>query len=201
MPLENAVIVDAARSPFARGGRGMLVATRLDEVAATVLRRLLDRNPTIPDATIEDVGVGNVQGRGTEFSYLGNIQRIAGLPLEVCSFHSNRQCGSSMETLHRTVMAIMVGSIECGVAMGVERMGRSLMPRGGGSDATRVTGMNPRVFAKNDLQRNMAHDHDKYFSVPIPDPILDAAPLISLEHFLLDPTRDHPAHWSVGRDR
>ena len=72
------------------------------------MRNLLDRNPTIPDAAIEDVGIGNVQGRGTEFSYLGNVQRIAGLPLEVCTFHSNRQCGSSMETLHRTVMAIML---------------------------------------------------------------------------------------------
>ena len=40
--LRNAVVVDAARSAFARGGRGKLVAARLDETAATVLRALLD---------------------------------------------------------------------------------------------------------------------------------------------------------------
>ena len=45
MELRNAVLVDGARSAFARGGRGKLVATRLDEAGAKVLRGLLDRNP------------------------------------------------------------------------------------------------------------------------------------------------------------
>ena len=126
MELRNVVLVDAARSAFGRGGRGKLVATRLDEAGAQVLRALLDRQPKVTDAMIEDVGVGNVAGGASEFAYLGNIQRLAGLPLEACSFHSNRQCGSSMETLHRIAMGIMVGTIDCGVAMGVERMGRGL---------------------------------------------------------------------------
>ena len=41
MELQNVVLVDGVRSPFARGGRGMLVATRLDETAALVLRTLM----------------------------------------------------------------------------------------------------------------------------------------------------------------
>ncbi len=162
----NVVLVDGARSAFSRGGHGKLVATRLDEAGASILRTLLDRNPKVQDRMIEDIGIGNVAGR-SEFSYLGNVQRIAGLPLEVCSFHSNRQCGSSMETLHRVAMAIMVGSIDCGVAMGIERMGRALMA--GGAPPTRITKMTSRISELNEQQRAPAPDHDEYFSLPFPE--------------------------------
>ena len=133
-----------------------------------MLRSLLDRQPKVPDALIEDVGIGNVVG-ASEFSYLGNVQRIAGLPLEVCSFHSNRQCGSSMETLHRISMAIMLGQIDCGVAMGIERMGRAL---GGGAGQTRITRMSEKISELNEVQRAPAADHGQYFSRPFPDYIL-----------------------------
>ena len=85
MELRNVVIVDGVRSPFARAVRGKLVATRLDEVGATVIRALLDRNPKVEDHMIEDVGLGNVLGKG-EFVDLGQIVRLAGLPLEVSTF-------------------------------------------------------------------------------------------------------------------
>jgi acetyl-CoA acetyltransferase family protein len=179
MPLRNVVLVDGARSAFARGGRGKLVATRLDEAGAKVLRALLDRNPKIAPHMIEDVGLGNVSGRG-EFVLLATVQRLAGLPMEVCAFNSNRQCGSSMETLHRIAMAIAVGSLECGVALGIERMGRGLGIPGGGGDQNRITRLNPRLLEMNDVQRRMAHDHDEYFSVPFPDYILNAPPLTSM---------------------
>jgi len=161
--LRNVVLVDGVRSAFARGGKGKLVATRLDEAGATVLRALLDRNPKVADTMIEDVGLGNVGGYG-EFLLLGTVQRLAGLPLEACAFNSNRQCGSSMETMHRVAMSIMIGTTDCGVALGIERMGRGL---GGGPQIpqTRVTKMNPRLFAMNDAQKRMAPDHREYFSV------------------------------------
>jgi acetyl-CoA acetyltransferase family protein len=178
MQLRNVVLVDGARSAFGRGGKGKLVATRLDEAGATVLRALLDRHPKLKDTMIEDVGLGNVLGYG-EFTLLGTIQRLAGLPLEACSFNSNRQCGSSMETLHRIATSIMVGSIECGVALGVERMGRGL---GGGPRLpdTRITKLNPRLFQMNDAQRKMAPDHREYFSVDFPDYILNSPPVVGM---------------------
>jgi acetyl-CoA acetyltransferase family protein len=176
MQLRNVVLVDGVRSAFARGARGKLVASRLDEVGARVLRALLDRHPKVEDRMVEDVGIGNVAGGRSEFSYLGNVQRLAGLPLEACSFHSNRQCGSSMETLHRVAMSIMVGSIDCGVAMGIERMGRGL-GGGGGEKPTRVSRITSKITELNDVQRAPAHDHERYFSVPFPDYIL-ASPWI-----------------------
>jgi len=178
MQSRSVVLVDGVRSPFARGGRGKLVATRLDDAGAKVLRALLDRVPKVTDAMIEDVGLGNVSGQG-EFVGLGNVARLAGLPMEVCSFNSNRQCGSSMETFHRVAMSIAVGATDTGVALGIERMGRGL-GGGGGAKPTRVSGFNPKLFQLNPVQRNMAADHDADFSVPFPDYILDSPPMQSM---------------------
>ncbi len=178
MQLESVVLVDGLRTPFARGGRGKLVATRLDDAGAKLLRALLERNPKVKDTMIEDVGLGNVSGRG-EFVLLATVQRLAGLPLEVCAFNTNRQCGSSMETLHRTAMAIMVGSIECGIALGIERMGRTL-GLGGGGPQTRVNAWNPRLQELTPAQKRMAPDHERYFSVPFPDYLLASPPIQSM---------------------
>ena len=173
--LRSVVLVDGVRSAFGRSARGKLVATRFDDAGAQILRALLDRNPRVPEASIDDVGLGNATGKG-EFLMLGNVPRLAGLPMEVCSFSSNRQCGSSMETLHRLATSIMVGSSDCGIALGIERMGRGL-PSGTGSTKSRITKFNKRVLAMNEIQRNMAANHDEHFSRPFPDFILDSPPM------------------------
>lgn len=178
MELRNAVVVDGVRSPFSRGGTGKFEATRLDEIAAQVVKTLLQRNPRVKPTMIEDFGMGSAM-YSRDLVGLGLVSRLAGLPPEVTNFHTNRQCGSSMETMQRIAMSIMVGSSECGIALGLERMGRSLIPAGMGAGQvfTRVNQPNKRVFEMNQLQRDMAHDHFEYFSVPIPDPILDSPPL------------------------
>ena len=175
MELRNVVIVDGVRSPFARAVRGKLVATRLDEVGATVIRALLDRNPKVEDYMIEDVGLGNVLGKG-EFVDLGTIVRLAGLPMEVSTFNSNRQCGSSMETLHRIAQSIMIGAIDCGIALGAERMARTIP--GDEGPFTRVTEPTPIEFTKE--QREMPPDHYDNFSVPFPDFILESPAKVSM---------------------
>lgn len=180
MQLRNAVIVDGARSAFARGGRGKLVATRLDEAGAQIVRGLLERNPKITDDMIEDIGMGNVV-QVAELAGIGadTIARLAGLPAEISAFDSNRQCGSSMETLHRIAQSIMVGATDCGMAIGVERMGRQL---GGGARGTanRITEFNQKRLAQTPVQRNLAKDHFEAFSVPFQDEILDYSPVLSM---------------------
>jgi acetyl-CoA acetyltransferase family protein len=81
-----------------------------------------------------------------------------------------------METLQRIAMAIEVGTIECGLALGAERMGRGLTG-GATGPQNRNTKLNPRLFQMNDVQKRMAHDHDQTFSVPFPDYILSSPPL------------------------
>jgi len=181
MQFRNVVIVDGARSAFGRGGRGSLVATRLDEAGARILRALLDRNPKVTDAMVEDVGLGNVGGAG-ELAGIGadTVAHLAGLPHEVSAFDTNRQCGSSMETLHRVAQSIQVGATDCGVAIGIERMGRTL---GGGRPPfpkSPVTEFNQRRMQMSEAQRAMAPDHNSVFSVPFPDYILDAPPVTSM---------------------
>ncbi|MCH8009527.1 MAG: thiolase family protein [Chloroflexi bacterium] len=181
MELKNVVLVDGVRSAFARGGRGKLVATRMDEAGATVLRALMERNPKVKPAMIEDVGLGNVMG-APEIAGIGAnvVARLAGLPSEVCTFDSNRQCGSSMETLHRISQSIMVGVTEVGIALGIERMGRSLGGGGGNHERNRITEFNKKRLEQNEAQRDMAIDHDENFSVPFPDYILDSPAMMSM---------------------
>ncbi|NQW22013.1 MAG: thiolase family protein [SAR202 cluster bacterium] len=175
MELRNAVIVDGVRSPFARATRGKLVATRLDEVGGKVIRYLMDRNPKVEDWMIEDVGLGNVLGKA-EFVDMGRVARMAGLPPEVSTFNSNRQCGSSMETLHRVAQSIMVGATDCGIALGAERMQRTIPGEEG--PFTRVTEPTPLEFTK--AQRDMPANHYDNFSVPFPDFILDSPAKVSM---------------------
>ena len=125
MRLRNVVIVDGVRSAFARGGRGKLEATRLDEVGATLVRKLFERNPKVKPNMVEDFGIANGAMHG-DISNLNNISRLAGLPYETPNFYSNRHCASSMETMHRIAMAIMLDEYDCGIAFGAERMGRAM---------------------------------------------------------------------------
>ncbi len=180
MELQNVVIVDGARSAFTRGGRGAFTATRLDDVGVQVLQALLNRNPQVKPEMIEDVGMGCVGGVA-ELAGIGanHIARLAGLPESVCTFDSNRQCGSSMETLHRVAQEVMVGAIDVGIALGVERMGRQL-GGGGGAEPNRITEFNSKRHEMTEQQRNLAHDHGLDFSVPIPDAILDSSPVCSM---------------------
>ncbi len=178
MQLRNVVLVDGVRSPFARGGRGKLVATRLDDIGATVIRTLLERNPKVKPSMVEDVGLGNVAQSG-EFIGLGSVARLAGLPMEVSAFNSNRQCGSSMETLQRIVASIAVGASDCGISLGIERMGRTL-GGGGGGNVQRNRVNQPRRMELIKSQRDMAANHKNEFTVPFPDYILDSPPMVSM---------------------
>ena len=181
MKLQNVVLVDGVRSAFSRGGRGQLVATRLDDAAGKVVRTLMERNPKVSPWMVEDMGLGNVMGAG-ELILIGanNVAHLAGLPAEVCTFDSNRQCGSSMETLHRVAQSIAVGATECGMAVGIERMGRQLVGGGDGKPKTRVTEFNKNLPKMNKIQRDMAPDHGDNFSVPFPDWLLDANPIMGM---------------------
>ena len=62
--MEEVVIVDMKRSAFTRGGRGLLVATRLDELAVNIIEDLIKNNPKIGLENIEEVGLGQVGQAG-----------------------------------------------------------------------------------------------------------------------------------------
>jgi acetyl-CoA acetyltransferase family protein len=87
-----------------------------------------------------------------------------------------------METMHRIGMAIMLDEYDCGIAFGVERMQRQ-MGAGGNRPpkiVNRANNFNPRTMQPTKEQRDMAADHFDYFSVPIPDYVLDSPPGASM---------------------
>jgi len=157
-----------------------LEAARMDELGAIIVRTLLARNPKVKVTMIDDFGIGLGSG-APEASNLNVVPRLAGLPGEVTSFSSNRACAGSMETAHRIAMAIMLGEYDCGIAFGVERMARTMGGmRGAGLPQTRRNEFNPKLLEQNELQRSLAHDHYDYFSVPIPDHVLNSPPTASM---------------------
>lgn len=169
MKLRNAVVVDGVRTAFSKGGRGKLEAARLDDLGAYLVRALLERNPKVKPTMIEDLGIGGNLGRG--------VGHLAGLPAEITDFSSERACATSQETAMRISMAIMLGEYDCGISVGAERMGtyqeRLDNPLGAGK-LTRREGFNPKSRQLTKFQRDMAPNHFDYFSVPIPDYILDS---------------------------
>lgn len=180
MRLRNVVLVDGVRSPFARGGRGKLEAARLDEIGAFLIRKLFERNPKVKPNMIEDFGIGN-GAHHNDIANLNSISRLAGLPYETPNFFSDRHCASSMETMHRIAMAIMLDEYDCGIAFGAERMTR-VMGAGGNTPPkqTRINKFNMKTMQPSKEQRDMPPDHFDYFSVPIPDHILDSVPGASM---------------------
>jgi len=166
--LRNAVVVDGVRTAFTKGGRGKLEAARLDDIGAYLINVLFERNPKVKLTMIDDFGTGGDLGSGAS--------HLAGLPDEMTDFSSARACATSQETAMRISMAIMLDEYDCGISLGTERMGRQM--GGGGARVARVPtrrdGPNPKAGQRTKFQRDMHPDHDKYFSVPIPDYVLDS---------------------------
>lgn len=179
MKLRNVVIVDGLRSPFSKGGKGKLEATRMDELGAQVVKALLARNPKIKPTMIHDFGIG-MGAQTPEASSPNNVAHLAGLPAEVCNFATNRACAGSQETAARVAMGIALGVYDCGMSFGVERMGRTLGGTPRQMTYTRRNAPNPKLLQMTPEQRNMPADHFDYFSVPIPDYVLDSPPAASM---------------------
>jgi acetyl-CoA acyltransferase len=129
--MRDAVIVDAARSPMARGkqagnGRpgGALCDLHPVELLGQTLKGLLDRNGFDP-ADVDDVIVGCVSQAGEQAGPTGRWAWLAaGLPEHVPSTTIDRRCGSSQQAADFAAMGVMTGVYDIVVAGGVESMSR-----------------------------------------------------------------------------
>lgn len=128
---KDAVIVDFARTPMGRSKGGMYRHTRAENLSAHLITHLLERNPQIDPAEVEDVIWGCVN-QTLEQGW--NIARMASLltpiPHSSGAQTVNRLCGSSMSALHTAVQAIQTGNGEVFVVGGVEHMGHLPMTHG-----------------------------------------------------------------------
>jgi 3-oxoadipyl-CoA thiolase len=123
-PIREAWIVAALRTPFGRYG-GALASVRPDDLAATVIRALIDRTGIDP-AAIEDVILGCANQAGEDNRNVARMALLlAGLPVEVAGLTVNRLCGSGLQAINSAAHAIAVGDGDVFIAGGVESMTRA----------------------------------------------------------------------------
>ena len=118
------VIVDAIRTPIGALG-GALAAVRPDDLAALVIKTILERNKLDP-ALVEEVYFGCANQAGEDNR---NVARMAallsGLPVEVAAVTFNRLCASGLNAVNQAARAIKAGEGDVFIAGGVESMSRA----------------------------------------------------------------------------
>ncbi|WP_410602676.1 thiolase family protein [Amycolatopsis sp. lyj-90] len=122
--MTDVFLFDAIRTPFGKYG-GALSGVRPDDLAATVLRALAERNDLDP-ATVDEVVLGDANGAGEDNRNVARMAALlAGWPTTVPGATVNRLCGSGLDAVMQASRSVQVGDASLAVAGGVESMSRS----------------------------------------------------------------------------
>jgi len=140
------VLVDAVRTPFGKAG-GMYAGTRADDLMVRAIRGLLERNPAIDPAAIEDVAIAAATQTGDQGMNIGrSAALLSGLPNTVPGYSIDRWCAGALTAVTTIAGAIAMGTNEIAIAGGVEHMGNH--PMGEGMDP------NPRYLAERIVEQD-----------------------------------------------
>src|ERR1700679_577620 len=122
--MKSVVIAGYARSPFCFSNKGELVKLLSDDMAAAVVKALIERTRVNPD-DIEDLLLGCAFPEGEQGLNVARlIVLLAKLPITVAGQTIKRFCGSSMQSIHSAAGAIQMGAGEVFLCAGVESMTR-----------------------------------------------------------------------------
>jgi len=123
--MTDVFICDGIRTPVGRYGGG-LSPVRTDDLAAIPIVALMERNPKVDWAEVDDVMLGCANQAGEDNRNVGRMSSLlAGLPLEVPACTINRLCGSGLNAVGSLTTAIRAGEGDLMIAGGVESMSRS----------------------------------------------------------------------------
>ena len=123
--MTEAFICDAVRTPIGRYG-GALSSIRADDLAALPIRALIDRNPRVDWAELDDVILGCANQAGEDNRNLARMAGLlAGLPDSSGGVTLNRLCGSGLDAVAMAARAIRGGESDLIVAGGSESMSRA----------------------------------------------------------------------------
>ena len=128
---QHAFICDATRTPIGRYG-GSLSSIRTDDLAALPIAALVERNPSVNWADVEDVIYGDANQAGEDNRNVARMAALlAGLPVGVPGTTINRLCGSGLDAVGQAARAIRAGDADMMIAGGVESMSRApfVMPK------------------------------------------------------------------------
>ena len=123
----DAFICDAIRTPIGRFG-GALSSVRADDLAALPIKTLLDRNPNLDPASIDEVIMGAANQAGEDNRNIGRMAALlAGLPQSVPGMTVNRLCASGMDAVITASRMVKSGEADLVIAGGAESMSRAPM--------------------------------------------------------------------------
>jgi acetyl-CoA acyltransferase len=131
----EAFICEAVRTPIGRYG-GALAAVRADDLAAIPIAALLERQPALDPAAIEEVFLGCANQAGEDNRNVARMAALlAGLPVSVPGATVNRLCGSGLDAVALAARTIRAGEAQLAIAGGVESMSRApfVMPKADGA--------------------------------------------------------------------
>ncbi|MBZ0247287.1 MAG: 3-oxoadipyl-CoA thiolase, partial [Cyclobacteriaceae bacterium] len=129
--MNSTYIVDILRTPVGKFG-GALASVRPDDMAAHVIKKLMERNPQVDQKLVEDVIFGAANQAGEDNRNVARMALLlAGLPVEVAGNTVNRLCASGLQAIMDASRAIAHGDGEVYIAGGVESMSRApfVMPK------------------------------------------------------------------------
>jgi 3-oxoadipyl-CoA thiolase len=123
--MKSAFIVDIVRTPIGKFG-GSLASVRPDDLAAHVIKKLMERNSEVNPALLEDVILGAANQSGEDNRNVARMALLlAGLPIEIGGVTVNRLCASGLQAIMDASRAIMLGEADAYIAGGVESMSRA----------------------------------------------------------------------------
>ena len=126
--MTNVVIAGYNRSAFTLASKGALRQTRPDDIAAAVVKGLLEKTKVKPE-DVEDLALGCVFPEAEQgLNIARNVVFLAGLPDSVAGQTINRFCGSSMQAIHQAAGAIKLGAGDIFICAGIESMTRVPIP-------------------------------------------------------------------------
>ena len=145
--MPEAVIVDTIRTPIGRAFKGSLASLRPEEMGAFVVDQLLERNPDVDPALIEDVFCGVGMPQGLQAFNMGRIISLLSekLPQSVNGVTVSRYCSSSLDAIRHAGNAIKAGEGDAYLAVGVEWVSRF----NEASEPVRVDDRNPNLIGEN----------------------------------------------------
>ncbi len=128
--MREAVIVSSVRTPVGKASKGVLRATRPDDLAAVVIKEAIARAGGLDPKEIEDVILGCAMPEAEQGMNVARIASLrAGLPVETSAMTINRFCSSGLQAIALAAERIMAGQGDVAVAGGTESM--SMVPMGG----------------------------------------------------------------------
>lgn len=123
--MKDVFVIDALRTPIGKYG-GALSSVRPDDLAALVIKKIIERNPKIDVKRIEEVIFGDANQAGEDNRDVARMALLlAGLPVEIAGVTVNRLCASGLQSIMDATRAIKSGEGEIYIAGGVESMSRA----------------------------------------------------------------------------